>query len=106
MMRATVEVEEQVCSFEPADNGAGPLWCHGSTVVARHGNEVYVAGLETLADQQPLNNCRWVLYRRGAEGKGCPQSPSSSPSPACVEMGGIPGADQRGKRGNQQRDCL
>ena len=70
MVRATVEVEEQVCSFEPADNGAGPLWCHGSTVVARHGNEVYVAGLETLADQQPLNNCRWVLYRRGAEGKG------------------------------------
>ena len=69
-MKATVEVEEVVCSFEPADNGAGPLWCHGSTVVARHGKQVYAAGLETLPDQQPLNNCRWVLYRRGGEGEG------------------------------------
>ena len=68
MVKATVEVEEVVCSFEPADNGAGPLWCHGSTVVARRGDEVYVAGLETLPDQQPLNNCRWVLYRRDAGG--------------------------------------
>ena len=70
MVSATLEVEETVCSFEPADNGAGPLWCHGSTVVARHGSEIFIAGMETLPDQPPLNNCRWVLYRRGSEGDG------------------------------------
>jgi hypothetical protein len=26
--------------------------------------------METLPDQPPLNNCRWVLYRRGSEGDG------------------------------------
>ena len=30
-----VQVEDDIYSFAPADNGAGPLWCHGSTVVAR-----------------------------------------------------------------------
>lgn len=68
MLQVSVEVEEAICTFEPADNGAGPLWCHGSTVVARRGDEVYAVSLETLPDQQPLNNCRWVLYRRRADG--------------------------------------
>lgn len=63
-----VEVEEVLCEYEPADNGAGPLWCHGSTVVSRHGDAVFVTALETLPDQVPLNNCRWVLYRRGDDG--------------------------------------
>ena len=63
-----VEVEEEIYSFEPADNGAGPLWCHGSTILARQGDEVYAALLETLPDQKPLNNCRWLLYRRTPEG--------------------------------------
>ena len=68
MLQVSVDVEEVICTFEPADNGAGPLWCHGSTVVARHGSEVYAVSLETLPDQVPLNNCRWVLYRRQADG--------------------------------------
>lgn len=63
-LSVAVEVEEVLCEYEPADNGAGPLWCHGSTVVARRGDEVYAAALETLPDQVPLNNCRWLLYRR------------------------------------------
>ena len=67
-LRPTVEVEDQIHSFEPADNGAGPLWCHGSTVVAREADEVYVACLETLPDHVPLNNCRWLLYRRTEDG--------------------------------------
>ena len=60
----TVEVEEQIHTYQAADNGAGPLWCHGSTIVARRGDDVYLAALETLPDQVPLNNCRFVLYHR------------------------------------------
>ena len=63
-----VEIEDEIYSFEPADNGAGPLWCHGSTIVARQKNDVYVAALETLPDHKPLNNCRWLLYRRTIDG--------------------------------------
>ena len=63
-----VEIEEEVYSYEPADNGAGPLWCHGSTIVARRDSEVYVAALETLPGQKPLNNCRWSLYGRHTDG--------------------------------------
>ncbi|MCH2660385.1 hypothetical protein MK163_08080 [bacterium] len=63
-----VQIEEEIQTFAPADNGAGPLWCHGSTIVARRGDAVYVAALETLPDQVPLNNCRFLLYRRNDDG--------------------------------------
>jgi hypothetical protein len=62
-VRPIVEAEADVYGYEPADNGAGPLWCFGSTVVARRGAEAWAAGLETLPDHQPLNNCRWLLFR-------------------------------------------
>lgn len=39
-----VEVEEQVYRFEPADNGAGPMWCHGSTCLGRVGELVFASG--------------------------------------------------------------
>jgi hypothetical protein len=63
-----VEVEEPVYSYEPANNGAGPMWCSGSTCLVRLGDEVFASGLETLAEVKPLNNCRWTLYRRGGTG--------------------------------------
>ncbi len=63
-----VEIEENVYTYKPADNGAGPLWCHGSTCLVRIGEEVFASGLETLSDCKPLNNCRWTLYRRGPDG--------------------------------------
>ena len=64
----SVEIEEEIYAYEPADNGAGPLWCHGSTIVARHRDAVYLAALETLPEQQPLNNSRFLLYRRDDDG--------------------------------------
>ncbi len=67
-LRPAIEVEEQVYRYEPADNGAGPLWCHGSTCLVRIGNDVFASGLETLKQHKPLNNCRWTLFRRGAQG--------------------------------------
>lgn len=63
-----VEVEELVYAYADAHNGAGPMWCYGSTCVVRVGRDVFVSGLETLTDVKPLNNTRWTLHRRGAQG--------------------------------------
>lgn len=65
-LEAVVEVEEDLYTYEPANNGAGPMWCGGSTCIARVGEVVYATGLETIAGAKPLNNCRWVLWRRDA----------------------------------------
>jgi len=59
-----VELEEDVYRYEPADNGAGPMWCSGSTCLVRIGDDVFASGLETLKDGKPLNNCRWTLFQR------------------------------------------
>ena len=67
-LKPEVELEEEVYSYEPANNGAGPLWCHGSTCLVRVGTNVFASGLETLSDARPLNNCRLTLFRRGANG--------------------------------------
>jgi hypothetical protein len=66
--RPEVEVEEDVYAYEPANNGAGPLWCKGSTCIVRIGRDVFVSGLETLKDFKPLNNVRWLLFKRANEG--------------------------------------
>lgn len=63
-----VEVEETLYVPKPADNGAGPLWCYGSTCIVRVGNDVFVSGIETLPNAKPLNNVRWVLYQRTDSG--------------------------------------
>ena len=67
-IQPVVEAEENVFNFEPANNGAGPMWCSGSTCLVRIGNDVFASGLETLKDAKPLNNCRWTLYKRTAAG--------------------------------------
>ena len=66
--RPVVEVEDEVYTFESANNGAGPSWCHGSTCLVRIGDDVFASGLETLQDAKPLNNCRWMLFHRTAAG--------------------------------------
>jgi hypothetical protein len=63
-----VEIEEDVYSYVPAGNGAGPMWCHGSTCLVRIGDAVFASGLETIKDAKPLNNCRWMLFHRGRDG--------------------------------------
>ena len=68
VIRPIVEVEEIVTSYQPADNGAGPLWCYGSTVIARQGNDVYLSIIETSKDIPPLCNTRWQLWHLSAEG--------------------------------------
>ncbi|MBN2507569.1 MAG: hypothetical protein JXQ71_12830 [Verrucomicrobia bacterium] len=62
--RLEVEAEELVYRYTPADNGAGPMWCHGSTCLVALGDDVFASGLETLPGLKPLNNCRWTLFQR------------------------------------------
>ena len=40
-----VEIEEDVYTYQPADNGAGPMWSYGSSCIARVGDEVFISGL-------------------------------------------------------------
>jgi len=67
-MNPVVEIEEDVYTFEAANNGAGPMWCHGSMCLVRIGDDVFASGLETLKNAKPLNNCRWMLFHRGKKG--------------------------------------
>ena len=64
----TVEIEEDVYTYASANNGAGPMWCSGSTCLVRIGTEIFASGLETIPEAKPLNNCRWILYKREANG--------------------------------------
>ncbi len=68
VLEPVVEVEEDVYTYESANNGAGPLWCSGSTCLTRIGEKVFASGLETLKEVKPLNNCRWTLFKREAKG--------------------------------------
>ena len=64
----TVEIEEVVCEYEPANNGAGPMWCYGSPLLVRGEAGVFAAVPETGRDAAPLCNTRWCLYRRDDSG--------------------------------------
>ena len=67
-LRAVVEAEEEVYHYEDPGNGAGPFWCFGCTCIVRSGEHVLVSGTEKIPDAKPLNNTRWLLYARTAEG--------------------------------------
>jgi hypothetical protein len=63
-----VEIEEIVTRYTPANNGAGPMWCYGSTVIARQGKDVYLSTIETGKDVPLLCNTRWQLWHRSSDG--------------------------------------
>jgi hypothetical protein len=67
-VRPVVEIEEDVYTYQEADNGAGPLWSYGSTCLARVGPRVFISGLETIPGARPLNNVRWKLFSRSRSG--------------------------------------
>src|SRR5260221_2151501 len=66
-LRPVVQIEEDVYTYTNANNGAGPMWCHGSTCLVRSGEHLFASGLETVPDAKPLNNCRWILFERRAD---------------------------------------
>ena len=63
-----VQQECNVYVMGNPDNGSGPMWCYGSTCLARLGNDVFASGLEVIPGLKPLNNVRWTLYKLGADG--------------------------------------
>lgn len=67
-LQPVVEVEEEVYQFDSADNGAGPMWCGGSTCIVRTPSRLVASGLQTIPDLKPLNNCRWTLLVRRETG--------------------------------------
>lgn len=87
-----VEVEEEVYRYQPANNGSGPMWCSGSTCLARIGDDVFASGLETLAGVKPLNNCRWLLFKRTGKGwelqQADPAGRTREPCPLATFHGG------------------
>ena len=91
-LQPVVEVEDDVYSYTPANNGAGPMWCSGSTCLVRIGDDVFASGLETLKDAKPLNNCRWTLYKRTAAGwqlqQAEPEGRTREPCPLVALPGG------------------
>ena len=87
-----VEMEAEVYAYEAPGNGSGPLWCHGSTCIARLGDEVFASGIETIPGAKPLNNVRWTLYRLGKDGwklwRKDEADRTREPSPLAVFPGG------------------
>ena len=63
-IRYQLHADEEVAAYESADNGAGPMWCHGSSIITRIDDRLFVAGLITNPNLKPLNNCHWSLHTR------------------------------------------
>jgi len=67
--RFAVVCEEEITSYEPAENGTNPFWCRGSPTLIREGESVFASLPETGEDIRPFCNTRWTLWQR-TEGKG------------------------------------
>ncbi len=65
---ATVEIEELVYTWVDSENGSSPQWTYGSIILGRVGEDLFFSATETIPDQIPLENCRWVLMQRTDDG--------------------------------------
>ncbi|NLF70384.1 MAG: D-aminoacylase [Candidatus Anammoximicrobium sp.] len=69
--KVQVEAEEIVCElppYEATNNGSGMFWSSGSAQMVRMGDRLFVSAFEAVPEAAPLNNARWALYARNAEG--------------------------------------
>ncbi len=64
----SVNVEEEVYTLVPPDNGSGPFWSYGCTTILRLKDGVIVSQMETGPDVPKLSNTRWVILRRTEDG--------------------------------------
>ena len=67
-LRLIVELEQDVYSYQWANNGATPMWCHNNTSIVRIGDKVFASGIETLPKVAPPWNTRWMLFAGGKRG--------------------------------------
>jgi len=63
-VKPVVFAEELIAAVSPFNNGAGPFWCFGSSVMVRRGNKVFATVPEVSTDVPPLCNTRWRLLVR------------------------------------------
>ncbi len=66
-----VEVEEtafRVPAYKVTNNGSGMFWGSGSSQLVRIGDKLFASAFEAVPGCAPLNNARWALYERGADG--------------------------------------
>jgi len=63
-----VEVEEVVTTYVNPNNGSGPLWCYGASLLVRDGARLFVSAPETGEGVAPLCNTRWQLFERTGDG--------------------------------------
>ncbi len=63
-----VAIEEDIYRYEPANNGASPMFGYGMTSVVRSGDDLFASGLETIPGVEGLSNCRWLLFKRYPSG--------------------------------------
>ncbi len=90
-LQPVVEAVEDVYRFQPADNGAGPMWSSGSTCLVRVGEDLFASGLETLPGVKPLNNCRWTLWKRTPQGWELQQADRTGRTREPCPMAAFPG---------------
>jgi len=79
--------QEKIYSFETKPNGAGPLWCLGSSCIAVADDRIFVSGYETIEDVPPLNCARWILYEKHKNGWKIlyrDTEKTREPSPVCI----------------------
>ena len=91
-LKPVVEIEETVYTYESSNNGSFPLWTYGSTILARHGDELFFSATETIPDAQPLNCVRWALMNRTPKGwkvlQRDPKGRTREPSPIFISGDG------------------
>ncbi|MCY3734914.1 MAG: hypothetical protein OXG13_00855 [Gemmatimonadaceae bacterium] len=64
MAAIDVAAEEAIAPYGDPGNGSGPLWCYGSSTIARDGDRVFVSLPEVGEGVPPLCNTRWQLFAR------------------------------------------
>ncbi len=67
-VEVAVDAEETVYSSRYSNNGASPMWCFNNTCLVRQDGDVFVSGYERIPGAPPMNDCRWVLWQRTADG--------------------------------------
>ncbi|OPZ29305.1 MAG: hypothetical protein BWZ02_01046 [Lentisphaerae bacterium ADurb.BinA184] len=86
-----VEAEETVYSSRYSNNGASPMWCFNSTCIVRQGDEVFVSGYERIPGAPPMNDCRWALWQRTADGWVRRQADETGRQREPCPLGRLPG---------------
>jgi len=90
-VRMSVEMEETVYSDRYSNNGACPLWCFNNTCVVRVGDDIFASGYERIPGAPPMNDCRWALWQRTADGWVRAQVDSSGRQREPCPLGILPG---------------